>query len=629
MSDLLTTSVTGMIAFQRAMDVTGHNIANANTPGYSRQVAEFATMPGQGSGNGFIGSGVQISTIRRIYDSLLATQLQEASSGQGRLDVMSSLASQLDGLLANPDTGFSPALQSFFNSVQDVANDPASLSAREALLGEADGLVQRVQGIDQRLRQIDDEVNGRIRQSIEDINRIAGSIASVNDRIVLAQGRTGQPPNDLLDQRDGLIRQLSAEISLTTVPQDDGSLNVFVGSGQTLVIGNQSRSLGVRPNEYEPTRLEVVYRDLGSDAPLGTGLTGGSLGGLLEFRSQVLDVARNSLGKTALAMATAFNDQHARGMDLRGQLGGEFFGLNPPTVRESAGNTGTATVTADIADLGALTGGEYLLDYDGVTYSLRDATSNQAIAMTGSGTVADPFVADGVSIVVSGAAAAGDQFLVRPTRDTVSGLRVSAPDSQSVAMAAPTRTRTGDANLGDATITQTEIIDYTDPNLTNTSVISFINATTYSINGAGSFAYTSGDPITINGSRFTIAGTPEAGDEFTVEANLGGSGDNRNGLLLSSVQSNGILDGGTASINDNYGQLVTDVGAAANQIDANLSAQNVILASIEDTISSKSGVNLDEEAAKLLRFQQAYQAAAQVVSVTSTLFDTLIAAVRR
>ena len=346
MPDLLTTSVTGMLALQRALDVTAHNVANASTPGYSRQVAEFSTMPGQGTGAGFIGSGVQIATVKRVYDQLLGLHLQSSITSQSRLGMLDGLASQVDGLLSSPDTGLSPSLQAFFDSVQDVANDPASLSARQAMLGEADGFVQRLQGIDSRLRDIDAEVNGRLQEAVGDINRLATSIAEVNDQIVLAQGRTGQPPNDLLDQRDALIRDLAAQISVTTVRQDDGAINVFIGSGQTLVIGTEARTLGVRGNEFDPTRLELVYKTSGGDTPLDTGLTGGAIGGLLEFRSRLLDPAQQALGETVLALAIVFNNQHASGMDLRGALGGDFFSVSSPTVLPSSANTGTGTVTA-------------------------------------------------------------------------------------------------------------------------------------------------------------------------------------------------------------------------------------------------------------------------------------------
>ncbi len=629
MADLLSTSVTGMLAFQRGLDVTSHNIANASTPGYSRQVAEFSTMPGQGSGNGFVGSGVQVTTIRRVYDQLLGLQLQNATTSRARLDMLDSLAAQVDGLLSSPDTGLSPALQRFFESVQDVTSDPASLSARQALLGEADGFVERLKGIDTRLNDIESEVNGRLREAVADVNRLAQSIAEANDQIVLAQGRTGQPPNDLLDQRDLLIRELAAQVSVTTVPQDDGAINVFVGSGQTLVIGAEARSLAASGNEYDPTRVEVAYQSGGVNTPLDTGLTGGAVGGLLEFRASLLDPARQMLGETAQALAAEFNRQHTSGMDLRGALGGDFFSLAAPTVLPSSNNTGTGTVTASLSDVGALTGANYVLSYDGANYSLRDADSGQTVVMTGTGTALDPFVANGLSIVVGGAPAAGDEVKILPSRDAPAGLDVAITDVQAIAMAAPTRTLEDTGNIGDATISASTIVDAADPNLLTSSVIEFTGPNTYSVNGAGAFAYVSGDPIVINGSEFTITGAPQTGDRFTIEANIGGSGDNRNGLLLADIQTRGILDGGTIGVGENYGRLIADVGGTSSQIQASLSAQDVIVQNLEDTLAAKSGVNLDEEAAKLIRFQQAYQAVAQVVAITSTLFDTLIGAVRR
>lgn len=629
MADLLSTSVTGMLAFQRGLDVTSHNIANASTPGYSRQVAEFSTMPGQGSGNGFIGSGVQVTTIRRVYDQLLGLQLQNATTSRARLDMLDSLAAQVDGLLSSPDTGLSPAMQRFFESVQDVANDPASLSARQALLGEADGFVQRLKGIDTRLSDIESEVNGRLREAVADVNRLAQSIAEANDQIVLAQGRTGQPPNDLLDRRDLLIRELAAQVAVTTVPQDDGAINVFVGSGQTLVIGAEARSLAVSGNEFDPTRIEIAYRSGGVNTPLDTGLTGGAVGGLLEFRASLLDPARQMLGETAQALAAEFNRQHASGMDLRGALGGDFFSLAAPTVLPSSNNAGAGTVAASLSDVGALTGANYVLSYDGANYSLRDADSGQNVVMTGTGTALDPFVANGLSIVVGGAPAAGDEVKILPSRDVSASLDVAIADVQAIAMAAPTRTSKDTANIGDATISPSVVADAADPNLLTSSVIEFTGPNTYSVNGAGAFAYVSGDPIVINGSEFTITGAPQAGDRFTIEANIGGSGDNRNGLLLADIQTRGILDGGTVGVGENYGRLIADVGGTSSQIQASLSAQDVIVQNLEDTLASKSGVNLDEEAAKLIRFQQAYQAVAQVVAITSTLFDTLIGAVRR
>lgn len=629
MPSLLNTSLTGMIAFQRALETTGHNISNVNTPGYSRQVSEFASRIGGGAGSGYIGGGVQLTQIKRIYDSLLGQQLNTATTSHARYGMLAELASRMDTLLADPQTGLSASMQSFFNSVQDLANDPASIPTRQAILGEADGIVQRFQTMENRFAELDVEVNQRIRTAVDDINRLANSIATINDQIVLGMGIEGRPPNDLMDQRDLLVRQLGEQVAVSTIIADDGSMSVFMGSGQALVIGNEAKTLDVRGSEFDPTALQIVYQGSAGNTPLDNSLTGGIIGGLLEFRGQILDPTRQALGETAVALAFEFNAQHRAGMDLRGALGTDFFAISPPTILSSAGNTGAGTAAASLVDAGALTGADYILEYDGAAYALQRADTGQPIAMSGSGSVGDPFVADGFSVVVGGAPAAGDRLMIRPTRDAASSLTRLLDDPQTIAMATPVRALSSDTNLGDATIGNVRIVDATDPGLLTPTLIEFTGPATYSINGAGAFAYTPGDTISINGATVQIDGSPAAGDQFTLEANTGATGDNGNGLLLASVQSRGVLAGRTISINDNYGQLIASVGSMSRQVQANLDAQSVILANTEDSFMAKSGVNLDEEAANLIRYQQAYQAVAQVVSIANTLFDSLLAATRR
>lgn len=628
MADLLNTSLTGMAAFQRALEVTSHNIANANTPGYSRQVAEFTTRAGFGSGNGFIGSGTQISTVKRIYDAMLGEQLRTSTTGLTRFDTIAGLAGRLDSLLADPNTGLNEGLQSFFNAVQDLANDPASIPTRQALLGEAEGLAGRFRSLDTRLDEVENEVNGRIQLAVTDINRLAEAIADVNDKIALTAG-IGQPPNDLLDERDRLVLKLGEQVSVTTAIQDDGAMNVFIGSGQSLVVGTNVRSLSVQGSEFDPTRAIVAYEGTAGSTPLDTSLTGGTLGGLLEFRSSLLDPARQALGQTALAFADRFNEQHQSGMDLRGNLGGDFFSISDPLSLYSSNNAGTGTAAATVADTTALTGADYILDFDGANYTLTRADNNQPVTLTGSGTAADPFLADGIAIEVAGAPAAGDRVLIRTAAGLAGSIRTTVTDPQAVAMASPTRSAVDLGNTGDASITAARVVDRTDPNLLTSAVIEFTGPATYSINGAGSFAWTDGAPIVINGTEVSISGAPAVGDRFTIDANFGGSGDNSNGLALAEIQSVGVLEGGTISVNENYGRLVSTVGATTRQVQANLDAQTVLVSNAQDEVLATSAVNLDEEAAKLVRYQQAYQAVARVVSVASTLFDTLIDATRR
>ena len=279
--------------------------------------------------------------------------------------------------------------------MQDVANDPSSISTRQTLIGEAEGVASRFQSLDMRLDELDKEVNGRITLAVDDINRIATSIASLNGQIALANN-AATPPNDLLDARDALVLELSGQVSVSTTVQEDGKMSVFIGSGQPLVTGGDVRQLAATGSEFDLTRMTVSYQGAAGNTPLDTASTGGNLGGLLEFRARILDPAKQSLGQTAIAFATSLNQQNAAGLDLRGNLGGDLFSVASPTILYSGNNTGTGTASVEVNDLGAFTGADYVLDYDGASYSLSRADTGEAITMTGSGSVGDPFVAEGL-----------------------------------------------------------------------------------------------------------------------------------------------------------------------------------------------------------------------------------------
>ncbi len=629
MPSILNTSVSALLSFQRGIETTGHNIANASTPGYSRQRVDLETRPPGMVGNQYIGAGVDVGNVRRIYDQFLGNELAAATTSQSRLDTLARLSGQVDNLLADPSVGLAPAIQNFFNAVQDAAGDPASVPARQALVSQADTLASSFGFIDDRLQSLEQDINGRLNQSVTDVNELATAIAELNRRIVSAEAGVSGQPNDLLDQRDLLVRRLSEQVAVTTLPQDDGALNVFIGNGQTLVTGSQARQLATRPNEFDPGRLEVVYEGDAGTGALGGELTGGAIGGMMDFRRLVLDPTRTAIGETAVALATAFNEQHAAGMDLKGRLGGEFFGVGDPTVMVSSRNGGTASVDATVADVSGLQSTDYRLSYDGSAWSLARADNGEAIPMSGSGTAADPFLAGGLEITVGAGAAAGDRYLIQPAKGAAGTLSRTVADAQSVALAAPVRTATGSGNVGDAQVSAGEVTDPADPALLAGAVIEFTAPNTYTIDGAGSYTYTSGDPIDVNGSRVVITGTPAAGDVFRIESNTGGTGDNRNALGLADVQTRGLLAGGTVAVSESYGRLVAEVGTVSRQAQIGLDAQTVVRDDAEQALMNKSGVNLDEEAANLMRYQQAYQAAAQVIGVTNTLFETLIGAFRR
>lgn len=625
MTDLLKIGVSALLAQQRALATTSNNIANASTPGYSRQRVEFSERATDRLGNESVGSGVQISTIRRLTDDILATQLRAATSGLNRAEVFVGLAESLDDLLAGADGGLTGSLQSFVNAWHDLANDPSSAASRQALLSETQTLLARFEFMDQRLTAVGDEIRSRLTASAAEISDLGAGIANLNRQLIVA-GRA-QPP-ELLDQRDQLLERLAGLVQVSTAVQSDGSLSVFVGSGQTLVLGTDSATIAVAPGATDPDELRIVLKGLGSTVDITRFLSGGEVGGLLDFNREMLSPTRNELGRIATALVATVNAQHRSGLDAEGRLGSDFFAIGSPESFAAAGNTGSGVATVTIADVAVLQPTNYALSFDGTNYLLTRADNGSVVPLTGAGTVANPLVADGLSIVMSGAPAAGDYFLLKPLERAAGTVSLLLTRGTDIAAAAPTRTQISLANTGTGAISTGQVIDATDPNLLTTATIQFLTATTYSINGAGSFAYTPGANIDINGTRVQINGTPAVNDQFVIESNVGGTDDNRNVQALVGRLGGGVFSG-NVSLRGAAASLVTNVGARTAAMNNQRDAQQFVTQQSREKLESIRGVNLDEEAADMLRYEQLYQAAAQTLAVAGSLFNTLLAALGR
>jgi flagellar hook-associated protein 1 FlgK len=630
MTDILSTGVSGLLAFQRGLATTSQNIANAATEGYSRQRIELDARDPQAFGSGFVGRGVDVTTIRRLLDQFAVNQWRSSSSELGRLSIYADLAGRLDTVLSDPATGIAASVQRFFAAWQEVATNPGSTTARQVLIAEAQTLADRFRSVSQRIDQLDSDVNLRLTANVAEINTLATSIAKLNADIETASASMGgQPPNDLMDERDRLILRLSELVNVTTVVDDSGAINVFIGSGQTLVLRDFTAQLGTAPSALQPGQLDVVYRVSGTEQVITPSLTGGEIGGLVSVRSEVLDAARQQIGLIAAVMGLAINEQQAAGMDLYGELGAALFSVPPPQVAPALTNAGAATASATVADFRALTGDDYVLRFDGAAWTVTRASTGAAVAATGTGAAGDPLLFDGLSVTLGAGAVAGDRFSLRGTRDAAAGLAVALTDPRGIAAAAPIRSTALASNLGTGTITPGEVVDASDPNLLATVEIRFLTPTTYSINGAGSFAYVPGGDIVVNGWRVQLSGSPVAGDTFRIERNTGGVGDNRNALAIAALQSAGLLGGGTTSIGEAVIGVVGRIGTLSGQAETAAAAQRTLVSSARDSVLATSGVNLDEEAADLLKWQRAYQAAAQTIVVADTLFQTLLAATSR
>ncbi len=546
-TNILSIGQSALAAAQVGLSTTGHNIANAATPGYNRQVIVQSAAQAQNFGFGFLGQGTEISTVKRVYSEFLGTQVRSAQTTKSGLDSYYSQIKQLDNLLGDPASGLSPAIQSFFSGIQELSSNPASIPTRQAALSSAESLASRFQSMAGRFQEMGQGINTQITSSVGVINSYATQIAQLNDAIGRTQGTSGQPANDLNDQRDQLILDLNKEIKTTVVKQGNGDYNVFVGNGQPLVVGVTASSLTTIASPTNPQKIEVAYPTPSGPVLVGgASLVGGKLGGLLAFRSQTLEPAQAALDTLATGIATTFNAQHRLGQDLNGNPGGDFF-------------------TVPSATVGA------------------------------------------------------------------SGFAVAITDPRLIAAAAPIRTAAASSNTGTATISAGSVNAPPPPNvnLTQPVTITFTSATTFDVTGTGTgnptgVTYTPGATLTYNGWSATISGTPVTGDSFNISANTGGVGDSRNALLLGALQTANVLNGGTTSYQGAYSQIVAQIGSKTRELDATSSAAGKLLSEATLSLQTESGVNLDEEATNLLRYQQAYQAAGKVMQIASQMFDVLL-----
>jgi len=644
MSSLLSIGKSGLLAAQVGLSTTGNNITNANTAGYNRQVAIQGDTGTQYQGFGYVGTGTEIQAVRRYYDNFLATSLRSAEANQASLDTYNGQISQIDNLLADPTAGLSPALQDFFSGVQDATANPASAAARQSLLSNAQSLASRFQDMSAKLTEISSGVNSTITSSVNEINSYATQIAAINNTI--AGLTTDQAaPNDLLDKRDQMLTELNKLVKVSVTPGDNNMLNVQFGSGQPLVVGNQPFQLTTSTSPTDVSRVTIGYQTSNGNfsALPDSVFTGGQMGGLMEFRNGALDKAQNALGQVAASLATAFNAQHVLGQDQNGDLGTNFFNPIQAYVGTNTHNSpaSTADVTAVVTDGSALTASDYSVDYDGTNYSVTRKSDGKVTAVTGS-----PQEIDGVTYTFSGTPQAKDNFLVRPTYNAATSLSVAITDTTKIALAAPIATTAATANAGNAKITAGSV----DKNyltagnaLTAPSTLTFDSASgtlsgfpagqdvTITVNGtptvypAGTpVPYTDGANISFGGVNFAISGTPVDKDTFTVGPNTSGVGDSRNGALLASLQTKNVMNNGTATFQTSYAQMVNFVGTKAREAQISSTAADASVKQATAAQQSVSGVNLDEEAANLLRYQQAYQASGKVMQVASQLFDTLL-----
>lgn len=622
---VMSTGTSALIAFQRALTTVGHNVANVNTVGYSRQSTEFATANATFKGFGYVGNGTQVSDVRRVADQLATTRLLDSSGELSRLTELSSLSSRVDTLFSDSATGLTASWSSFFDAVSGLSSNASSAASRADVLAQAGSLVTRFKQLDSQLDGMDSELNNKLIAGADEINRLTTQIAKLNGQIGTSSATAS---SDLLDKRDQLITELVSYTGGTAVSQDGGALNVYTAGGQALVVGTTASTITTVADPYQPERLQLALKTSNGTVRMDKNAMGGQMGGVMEFRSTVLDPALAELGRIATGMGQSFNDAHAAGVDLYGELGTDLFSMSPPRITGNSANTGTASLSASITDLSKLDGQNVLLSFNGTSWSASNASTGAAIPMTGTGSAADPYMLNGVAVTIGAGANSGDKFLLQPTAGAAGTLSVAISDPSRLAAASPVGASADLGNLGSGVPGKITITDAGNANLRNAANIEFIDANTYMIDGGGAYTYTPGQTISANGWSMVLDGAPVAGDTFNITATPAGSSNNGNAAFLANLDDAKAFNGGSVTLNGAISGLTTSIGSAARQAKYSAEAQTALNDQAQAARDSISGVNLDEEAANMMKLQQAYQAAARIISTADSMFQSILSAVR-
>lgn len=740
---LLTLGTQSLQANQTALSVTGQNISNVNTEGYTRQRPVFLSREDQG--------GVLVDDIDRVADSFLNRQIWADSASYSSYDAFEDFANELDNLMASDVTSISTAMDDYFGALQTAVDDPVSLPNRELFIAQTDALVKRFNDLDSNIRRQNETVNGRLESNVSAINTIATHIAQLNDDIRIAKA-AGNVSGELLDQRDAELENLSEYIGFTSIEQSSGEVSVFVGNGEPLVVGLSANSLVTIPSPADSSQLNIAIQVANNQADITDQISGGKVGGVLDYRNNILNESLDELGRIAMVFVDSMNDQHQLGMDLNGAAGGLVFtdinsgSASSNRVLATRDNVSNTTGTVNINDVNNIIATEYTLSFTSdSTFTLDRGSDSQrwteSIGLTSVGPTASDVQEDGqyfldsatgdltirldgftLSLDSSNVFSTGDSYLIRPTRNAAAEIDRVINNASQLALANPLATSENVANTGTGSIEvsitdkdyaaltavageltppfdvsfsplsivedaantgtggiEARVVDsaladaiaypvhieaiaggdytITDDDGTITTPVTPVggvltyNGVAFDITGTVDLGdeftlndtatsgvmsyvlvdaegdrlvgdYVSGEPIALQGFEITITNQPALTDRFTVNLNTGGVSDNRNALIMSNLQFAKLIEG--ASYQDKYGQTVERVGTKAAVAQLNAQAGKSVLDSNKATRASIAGVNLDEEAAKLVQFQQAYQASAQIIRASQTIFDSLL-----
>jgi flagellar hook-associated protein 1 FlgK len=648
-SGLMTIGIRAMFANTAALNVTGHNIANANVVGYSRQDVQLETAKGQFSGNGFYGKGVNVINVRRAHDDFLTMQAQAAKSLSAKDDARASQLTQLEQVFPPGNQGLGYAMGDFLGSMVDLSNSPSDPSARQVVLARASDVAARFKSGSDRINMLQEGVNSDLRNSAATVTTLAARVADLNQQIAGYHGLE-QEPNDLLDQRDELIKQISGIVEVSTLKADDGTVGVFIAGGQRLVLGNEASKLTVKEDPADASRSVLALQSGGDTLTLREDMiSGGSMAGLMKFQNDDLVDARNQLGQMAAAFVSKVNEAQSFGLDLRDppDAGSPLFTQGAPMARPNANNAKDASgnfiahAALTVTDASLLQASDYELTVDGSGMTGHYTLKRLSDGLTRN--IVDGDSVDGFQINVGTPdLSANDRFLLQPVGQTAGGVTRALDDVDGIAAASPVTATMNVANTGTASVASLKVVSGgLDPSLS--ANISFTSGTgdynwTLTDSGgtvvsSGSATWTAGQPISLNGFELNLNGVPASGDSVDVSKTQFPASNNGNAMAMAALRDERFVgrymrNDGTvadgATVTDAYAATMADIGVRVQGSKASAQITAAAAAQTEQTLTSKTGVNLDEEASHLIQFQQAYQAAAKVLQVAQTVFDTML-----
>ncbi|MFP4902714.1 flagellar hook-associated protein FlgK [Paraburkholderia sp. BR14261] len=664
MSNIFSIGLSGLQAAQIGISTTGENISNSTTAGYTVEKPVYQESAGQYTSNGYLGSGVTTATVQRAYSQYLTTAVNNAQTASSSYTASYNLATQLSNLVGSPTSGIATAITNFFTGLQNVSNSPSDTAARQTVLSDAQTLATQINAASQQYDAMRQSVNTQLTSAVSQINTYTQQIANLNAQITSASS-SGQQPNQLLDQRDQAVANLSQLVGVQVVQGSTG-YSVFLGNGQPLVVSSQSYNLGTQPSSTNPQELAVTWQGLNGASAASQGapqvlssaaLQGGTVGGLVSFVSSTLDPAESQLGAIVTSFAAQVNSQNALGLTLSGGAGGNLFTVGNPLVTASSTNPDTqTTVSATLTNSTQPLTDNYKLSYDGTNWNLTDTTTNSLVATQPNGTA--PIKIGGFSITPSGTVSAGDSFMIQPTAGALASFSVSTSDPAAIAAATPVVVSASTKNAGTATVSQGTVgagystsalpvtLSYASTSTTTGTLSGFpvgskvqvtvagsSTPTTYTITSNTtpvSYDATTGATIaimdstgTVTNASFTMTGTPSNNDTFTVAGNKSGTQDGRNALAIANLTSSTAYTGST-TLTTAYANYVNSIGDTASQLKASNTSQQSLVTQLTSQQQSVQGVNLDEEAANLLQYQQLYQANSKVIQTAASLFQTLL-----